>query len=174
MVIITLLTQVRKEKNGKINFHPGIKPGTQRLGVQYTRHQAITQDKSLSPPFPYVLPVVVGGSANLTLTDPPKSSLWVPGLMPRRKFIFPFFIPTTLVVYGNNYSVDTGEEGKERKDKLPSGHRTWHLASNLKFIFPFFSFLTCVNRVIITIPSPGGLRIPIILVVYVEDMHSQL
>ena len=33
-----------------------------------------------------------------------------------------------------------------------------------KFIFPFFSFLTCVNRVIIiiiTIPSPGGLRIPI-------------
>ena len=24
MVIITLLTQVRKEKNGKINFHPGI------------------------------------------------------------------------------------------------------------------------------------------------------
>ena len=23
MVIITLLTQVRKEKNGKINFHPG-------------------------------------------------------------------------------------------------------------------------------------------------------
>ena len=49
MVIITLLTQVRKEKNGKINFHPGIKPGTQRLGVQYTRHQATTQDKSLSP-----------------------------------------------------------------------------------------------------------------------------
>ena len=49
MVIITLLTQVRKEKNGKINFRLGIKPGTQRLGVQYTRHQAITQDKSLSP-----------------------------------------------------------------------------------------------------------------------------
>ena len=49
MVVITLLTQVRKEKNGKINFHPGIEPGTQRLGVQYARHQAITQDKSLSP-----------------------------------------------------------------------------------------------------------------------------
>ena len=32
MVIITLLTQVRKEKNGKINFRPGIEPGTQRLG----------------------------------------------------------------------------------------------------------------------------------------------
>ena len=28
MVIITLLTQVRKEKNGKINFHLGIEPGT--------------------------------------------------------------------------------------------------------------------------------------------------
>ena len=49
MVIITLLTQVRKEKNGKINFRPGIEPGTQRLGVQYTKHQAIIQDKSLSP-----------------------------------------------------------------------------------------------------------------------------
>ena len=49
IIIITLLTQVRKEKNGKINFRPGIEPGTQRLGVQYTRHQAITQDKSLSP-----------------------------------------------------------------------------------------------------------------------------
>ena len=36
-------------KKGKINFRPGIKPSTQRLGVQYTRHQAITQDKSLSP-----------------------------------------------------------------------------------------------------------------------------
>ena len=36
-------------KKGKINFRPGIEPGTQRLGVQYTRHQAITQDKSLSP-----------------------------------------------------------------------------------------------------------------------------
>ena len=49
MVIITLLTQVRKEKNGKISFRPGTEPGTQRLGVQYTRHQATTQDKSLSP-----------------------------------------------------------------------------------------------------------------------------
>ena len=29
-------------KNGKINFHPGIEPGIQRLGVQYTKHQAIT------------------------------------------------------------------------------------------------------------------------------------
>ena len=38
-----------ERKKRKINFHPGIKPGTQRLGVQYTRHQAITQDKSLSP-----------------------------------------------------------------------------------------------------------------------------
>ena len=63
MVIITLLTQVRKEKNGKINFRPGIEPGTQRLGVQYTRHQANI--------LPYILPVVVGRSANLTLTDPP-------------------------------------------------------------------------------------------------------
>ena len=27
----------------------------------------------------------------------------------------------------------------------------------------YLSFLTCVNRVIITIPSPGGLRIPIIV-----------
>ena len=71
VAIITLLTQVRKEKNGKVNFRPGIKPGTQRLGVQHTRHQAITQDKSLSPHLPYVLPVVVGRSANLTLTDPP-------------------------------------------------------------------------------------------------------
>ena len=34
-----------------------------------------------------------------------------------------------------------------------------------KFIFPFFSFLTCVNRVIITIPSPGGLRIPMIIII---------
>ena len=33
----------------EINFRPGIEPGTQRLGVQYTKHQAITQDKSLSP-----------------------------------------------------------------------------------------------------------------------------
>ena len=31
-----------KGKNGKINFHPGIEPGIQRLGVQYTKHQAIT------------------------------------------------------------------------------------------------------------------------------------
>ena len=45
MVIITLLTQVRKEKNGKINFRPGTEPGTQRLGVQYPKHQAITKDK---------------------------------------------------------------------------------------------------------------------------------
>ena len=44
MVIITQLTQVRKEKNGKINFRLGIEPSTQRLGVQYTQHQAITQD----------------------------------------------------------------------------------------------------------------------------------
>ena len=49
MVIIIQLTQVRKEKNGKINFLPGIEPSTQRLEVQYTKHQAITQDKSLSP-----------------------------------------------------------------------------------------------------------------------------
>ena len=49
IVIITLLTQVRKKKNGKTNFRPGIEPDTQRLGVQSTRHQAITQDKSLSP-----------------------------------------------------------------------------------------------------------------------------
>ena len=34
--------------------------------------------------------------------------------------------PTTTVQYGNNYSVDTGEEGKEWKDKRPSGHRTWY------------------------------------------------
>ena len=33
---------------------------------------------------------------------------------------------TTLYGTGNNYSVDTGEEGKERKDKLPSRHRTQH------------------------------------------------
>ena len=46
IVIISQLTQVRKEKNGKINFRPGIEPGTQRLGVQYTKHQAITQAKS--------------------------------------------------------------------------------------------------------------------------------
>ena len=46
MVIITLLTPVRKEKNGKTNFRPGIEPGT---------------------------------------------SLWVPGSMPGRKFIIPFF-----------------------------------------------------------------------------------
>ena len=32
VIIITLLTQVRKEKNGKINFRPGIEPGTQRGG----------------------------------------------------------------------------------------------------------------------------------------------
>ena len=65
MVIITQLTQVRKEKNGKINFHPGIEPSTQR------QHQAITQDKVYIPILSYVLPVVVGESANLTLTDPP-------------------------------------------------------------------------------------------------------
>ena len=66
IIRITLLTQV------KINFRPGIKPGTQRLGVQYTRHQAITQDKSLSPhSFLCILPVAVGESANLTLADPP-------------------------------------------------------------------------------------------------------
>ena len=35
---------------------------TKRLGVQYTKHQAITQDKSLSPILSYVLPVVVGES----------------------------------------------------------------------------------------------------------------
>jgi len=40
-------------KKGKINFRPGIEPGTQRLGVQYTRHQAITQDKSMSPHSPH-------------------------------------------------------------------------------------------------------------------------
>ena len=51
MVIITLLTQLRKEMNGKINLCPGIEPGIQRLGVQYTKHQAITQDKSLPPHF---------------------------------------------------------------------------------------------------------------------------
>ena len=33
-------------KKGKINFRLGIEPGTQRLGVQYTKHQAITLAKS--------------------------------------------------------------------------------------------------------------------------------
>jgi len=47
MVIITQLTQMREEKNGKIKFHLGIEPGTQRLGVQYTKHQAITHDKKV-------------------------------------------------------------------------------------------------------------------------------
>ena len=69
MVIITLLTQVRKEKNGKINFCPGIEPGTQRLGVQYTR--PLPRTKVYLPILLYVLPVVVGGSPNLTLTDHP-------------------------------------------------------------------------------------------------------
>ena len=59
-------------KKERKDFRPGIEPSTQRLGVQYTRHQAITQDKSLS----------------------------------------------------------------------------------------FLSFFTCVNRVILTIPSPGELRLP--------------
>ena len=62
VIIITLLTQVRKEKNGKINFRPGIEPGTQRLGVQYTRHQAITQDKSLSPHSSLCTPTTTGNA----------------------------------------------------------------------------------------------------------------
>ena len=49
IVRITLLTPGEEGKKGKINFRPGIEPGTQRLGVQYTMHQAITQDKSSSP-----------------------------------------------------------------------------------------------------------------------------
>ena len=45
-------------KKGMINFRLGIEPGTQRLGVQYTKHQAITQDKSLSPFLSYVLVII--------------------------------------------------------------------------------------------------------------------
>ena len=73
MVIITQLTQVRKEKNGKINSCPGIEPGTQRLGVQYTKHP---RQKNYLPILSYVLPVVVGESANLTLADPPNLPRW--------------------------------------------------------------------------------------------------
>ena len=36
-------------KKGMINFHLGIEPSTQRLGVQYTKHQAITQNKIFFP-----------------------------------------------------------------------------------------------------------------------------
>ena len=50
-VRITLLTG-EEGKKGKINFRLGIEPGTQRLGVQCTKYQAITQDKSISPFFP--------------------------------------------------------------------------------------------------------------------------
>ena len=91
MVIITLLTQVRKEKNGKINLCPGIEPGTQRLGVLYTKHQAITQDKSLSPYFSLCTAsgrwricqphtgsgsdgTRFGGSASARLADPPTTT----------------------------------------------------------------------------------------------------
>ena len=85
MVIVTLLTQVRKEKDGKINFLPGIEPSTQRLGVQYIKHQAITQDKSLSP---YSSLCTTSGHWRILVYWTP--SLWVPGSMPRRQFVFPF------------------------------------------------------------------------------------
>ena len=49
MVKITLLTQVRKEKNGEINIRPGIEPGTQRPGVQDTKHQAIISGRKILP-----------------------------------------------------------------------------------------------------------------------------
>ena len=94
MVIITQLTQVRKEKNGKTNFRPGIKPGTQRLGLQYTKHQAITQDKSLSP---HSFLCTASGRWRICqphLADPPNLVL---GSMPGQKFVFPFFSFLTCV-----------------------------------------------------------------------------
>ena len=48
--------------------------------------------------------------------------LYVYGL----KWRFSCILVSYTCIRGNNYSVDTGEEGKERKDKLPSGHRTRH------------------------------------------------
>ena len=45
---------MRKEKKWIINFRLGIEPGTQRLGVQYTKHQAITQDNVYLPILSYV------------------------------------------------------------------------------------------------------------------------
>ena len=45
IVRITLLTQVKKDRKER-NFRPGIEPGSHRQGVQYTSHQAITQNKS--------------------------------------------------------------------------------------------------------------------------------
>ena len=101
MVIITLLTQVRKEKNGKTNF---------RLGIDREEWG----DELLSWVMAWCL----------VYWTP---SLWVPGSMPG-----------------------------------------W------KFVFPFFSFPTCVNRVIITIPSPGALRIPIRLnTCRLPSLHSK-
>ena len=71
VVRITQLTQVRKEKNGKINFHPGIEPGTQSP-------RPLPRTKVYLPILSYVLPVVVDESANLTLADPPNLVLSEP------------------------------------------------------------------------------------------------
>ena len=82
-------------KKGKINLRPGIEPGTQKLGVQYTKHQAITQDKCLSP-----LSFLCSTSGRWRICQP-----------------------------------HTGRP-------------------------PNSAFFTCVSRVILTIPSPGELRLP--------------
>ena len=71
MVIITLLTQVRKEKNGKINFPPASNPAPRDWESSALGTRPLPRTKVYLPILPYVLPVVVGGSANLTLTDPP-------------------------------------------------------------------------------------------------------
>ena len=70
MVIMTLLTQVRKEKNGKINFRAS-NPAPRDWESSTLGTRPLPRTKVCLPILPYVLPVVVGGSANLTLTDPP-------------------------------------------------------------------------------------------------------
>ena len=60
MVIITLLTQVRKEKNGKMNFCPGTNPAPRDWESSTLGTRPLPRTKVYLPILPYVLPVVIG------------------------------------------------------------------------------------------------------------------
>ena len=58
-------------KKGKINFRPGIEPGHRDWETGTLGTRPLPRTKVYLPILSYVLPVVVGKSANLTLADPP-------------------------------------------------------------------------------------------------------
>ena len=82
VIIVTLSTQVRKEKNVETNFRPGTEPGTPRLGVRGWQirqrplvvHREEWRDRLLSWVMAWCL----------VCWTP---SLWVPGSVPGRKFV---------------------------------------------------------------------------------------